>query len=371
MQKFILIISLSFMIAFSSANAFETNATYAILMDYDTKTVLFEKEAHTKMAPSSMSKMMTAYIAFESLRSGQVKLTDEFYISEKAWKAEGTRMFIPLNTKVSFEDLLRGLIIDSGNDAAIAIAEALMGSEDEFASLMNDTAKKLGMNESNFLNATGLPLENNYSTCYDLALLSYHTIKDFPEYYPYYAEKEFTYNGIKQGNRNGLLYKDMGADGLKTGHAADAGYGLAASAKRDGRRVIGVVNGLKSNKERTIAMEQLVTFGFMNFKKVIVAEEGQIIEKIPVVNGNKRELELVAKSEISIIVPKMQSKNIKTTISYNSPVNAPILVGDKLGVLEVENLTTQQSLVFDLVAKESIEKADFFGRIKNKLSEFF
>lgn len=370
MQKFILIIS--FILALSqSSNAFETKAKYAILMDYDTQVVLFEKEAHTKMAPSSMSKMMTAYIAFEHLKSGQIKLTDSFPISEKAWKMDGTRMFIPLGDQVSFENLLKGLIIQSGNDAAVAIAEILMGSEDEFASLMNETAKKLGMNETHFVNATGMPADDNYSSCYDLALLAYHTIKDFPEYYHYYAQLDFTYNGIKQGNRNGLLYRDIGADGLKTGHADEAGYGLTASVKRGDRRLIAVVNGLPSNKERTAEMEQLVNYGMMSFVQVKLAGANQIIDKLPVVDGKVEEVDLITLQEISFIVSKNQSKNIKTSVRYNIPIIAPINAGDKLGELIVEVPDSQQNVIYSLVAKDSIEKANFIDRIKNNLKSFF
>lgn len=371
MQKFILIVSFIIALTYQTVYAFETKAQYAILMDYDTQIILFEKEAHTKMAPSSMSKMMTAYIAFEHLKSGQVKLTDVFPISEKAWRMGGTRMFIPLDAKVTFEDLLKGLIIQSGNDAAVAIAEILMGSEDEFANAMNETAKKLGMNESNFTNATGWPADDNYSSCYDLALLAYHTIKDFPEYYPYYAEKEFIYNGIKQGNRNGLLYRDIGADGLKTGHADDAGYGLTASVKRGDRRIIAVVNGLVSNKERTHEIEQLVNYGLMNFTKVKVAERNQIIDKLQVVNGGAQEVDIIVPLEIIFIMPKSQSKNIKTFTHYNTPIGAPVAAGDKLGELIVENTDTKQKMTYPLVAKESIEKANFYNRVKNNFKSFF
>ncbi len=199
MQKFILI---SFLLLWNQiALGFETKANQAILIDYNTKEIIFEKEAYTQMPPSSMSKMMTAYVAFEALKSGQITLDEEFKTSEKSWRMEGTRMFIPLNSRVKFEDLLRGLIIQSGNDAAVAIAEIIGGSEEEFVSLMNETAEKLGMNNTHFANATGLPDQDNYSTAYDLAILAERTISDFPQYYPYYAETTFTYNKIQQGNK--------------------------------------------------------------------------------------------------------------------------------------------------------------------------
>ena len=367
MQKFILI---SIIILFSQfAFSFETEAKYAILMDYNTKTILFEKEANTQMAPSSMSKMMTAYIAFEHLKSGQVKLDEQFPISERAWKMGGTRMFIPLDTIVSFEDLLKGLIIQSGNDAAVAIAEILMGSEEEFANKMNETAQKLGMNNTHFTNATGWPDENNYSCANDLAILASHTIKDYPEYYHYYAEKEFIFNGIKQGNRNGLLYRNIGADGLKTGHADEAGYGLTASVKRGERRLIAVVNGLKSNKDRTTQAEALVNYGMMNFINVKLVETGQTIEKIKVSNGKAKEVELVAPETIILTLNKTQSKNIKTAIHYQTPVIAPIAAGTQLGELIVEGPFGSET--YPLVAKDSVEKASFIDRIQMNLAALF
>lgn len=368
MQKFILT---SFFILISSiACAFETDAKYAVLMDYDTKTVLFEKEAHAHMAPSSMSKMMTAYIAFEKLKSGQVKLSDVFPTSEKSWRMGGTRMFIPLNAEVQFEDLLKGLIIQSGNDAAVSIAEILAGSEEEFTDIMNETAEKLGMKDTHFTNASGWPDENNYSSAYDLALLSYHTIKDYPEYYHYYSQIEYTYNDIKQGNRNGLLYRNMGADGLKTGHADEAGYGVAASVKRGDRRLIAVVNGLKSNKDRTTAAEQIMNYGMMSFSNINIAQKNQVIDKIKVANGKLKEIELVALENITIVLPKNESRNLKTMVHYNVPAVAPLKAGDILGELIVE---TKQygNVTYPLAAKESVEKAGFFDRVKKNLESFF
>ncbi len=367
MQKFILVSLLLLLSNFSYG--FETGAKYAILMDYDTKTILFEKEANTQMAPSSMSKMMTAYIAFESLKSGQVKLDDVFPISERAWKMGGTRMFIPLNAQVKFEDLLKGLVIQSGNDAAVAIAEILMGSEEEFAEYMNKTAQKLGMNNSNFTNASGWPDENNYSCAYDLAILSYHTIKDFPEYYHYYAMQEYTFNNITQGNRNGLLYRNMGADGLKTGHTDEGGYGLAASVKRGNRRLIAVVNGLKSNKDRTTEAEKIMNYGMMNFSNIKLADAGQILEIIQVGDGSAREIELVSPEDFIVILPKSEAKTIKTNLHYKTPVMAPIKAGDQLGEMIVE--TKDGTRNYPLVAKNAVDKAGFIDRIKNNVSNIF
>ena len=350
--------------------AFETKATNAILMDYDTKTILFEKEAHTKMAPSSMSKMMTAYIAFEYLKSGEVKFTDKFSISEKAWRMEGTRMYIPLNTTVSFEDLIKGLVIQSGNDAAVAISEILMGNEDSFAEKMNETAKKLGMNNSNFTNASGLPSDNNYSCAYDLAILADRTIRDFPEYYHYYSQVEFTFNEIKQGNRNGLLYRNIGVDGLKTGHADKAGYGLTSSAKKGNRRLIAVVNGLKSNKERTIESEMLLNYGMMNFTNVTIANKNQVLDKIQVSDGTVRDVELTSAEDIIFTIPKGEAKQIKTKLHYQTPALAPIAKNSILGQLLVEGLSLGNKS-YPLVAASSVEKANFFGRIQENFRKLF
>lgn len=367
MQKYL--ISLYLFVS-SIASAFETKAQYAILIDHDTQYVLFEKQAHEQMAPSSMSKMMTTYIAFEALRDGQVKLEDMYPISEKAWRMEGTRMFIPLNAQVSFEDLLKGLIIQSGNDAAVAIAEILAGNEEEFAAKMNETAKKLGMNESHFTNASGLPAEDNYSTPYDLAILAIHTINDFPQYYPYYAQTEFTYNNIKQGNRNGLLYRNIGADGLKTGHADEAGFGLTASVKKGNRRLIAVVNGLKTNKERTIETEALINYGLANFANVNVAEKGHVFDKVRVSGGEVKEVEMIAPENIVLVTSKKNIKQIKAKINYKAPIMAPLKAGDVIGELIVE-IPNSEAMKFPLISKTSVEKAGLWGRVQSNLSEMF
>jgi serine-type D-Ala-D-Ala carboxypeptidase (penicillin-binding protein 5/6) len=350
--------------------AFDTKAKYAILMDYDTGTVLFDKKAYVQMAPSSMSKMMTAYIAFEQLKAGNVKLEDKFPISERAWRMGGTRMFIPLNARVSFEDLIKGLLVQSGNDAAVSIAEILMGSEEEFTYKMNEVAQNIGMKNSNFTNATGWPDKNNYSCAYDLAILALNIIKEFPEYYGYFSQTEFTFNGIRQVNNNGLLYRNIGADGLKTGYAEDAGYGLTGSVKRGDRRLIAVVNGLATTKERTMVAESLMKYGMMNFTKVVLARKDQVIEKIKVSNGKSKEVELVSAEDIILIVPRREEKQIKTTLNYNTPVISPVQANDEIGSLVVES-SSIGSQTYPLVAKTTIEKANIFDRIQNNLSRLF
>ena len=367
MQKFILV---SFLLLWNQiALGFETKANQAILIDYNTKEIIFEKEAHTQMPPSSMSKMMTAYVAFEALKSGQITLDEEFRTSEKSWRMEGTRMFIPLHSRVKFEDLLRGLIIHSGNDAAVSIAEMIGGSEEEFVSLMNEAAEKLGMNNTHFANATGLPDKDNYSTAYDLAILAERTISDFPQYYPYYAETRFTYNKIQQGNKNGLLYRNIGADGLKTGYTDKAGFGLTGSIKKGNRRLIVVVNGLKSNHDRTNEAESLISYGLANFINITIARKDQVIEAVKVSNGDKKTVEMITTKDAIFTLAKKDLKTLKAKIRYNSSVIAPIKEGDTMGQIIIEtNIGTK---TYPLVAKSSVSKSNFIGRIGNNLSSFF
>ncbi|MEK6734493.1 MAG: D-alanyl-D-alanine carboxypeptidase family protein [Pseudomonadota bacterium] len=351
------------------ALGFETEAKHAILMDYDTKTVLYEKQAFAHMPPSSMSKMMTAYIAFEHLKNGNVQLEDSFNISEKAWRMGGTRMFIPLSKQVTFEELLKGVIVQSGNDAAVAIAEILAGSEEEFVNRMNETAKRLGMNDSNFTNPTGWPEENNYSTANDLAILAIRTIQDFPQYYHYYSETEFIFNQIKQGNRNGLLYRNIGADGLKTGHTDMGGYGLTGSIKKGDRRLVVVVNGLSSNKARTNAAENLINYGLMNYNNIKIIDEGAIVDKIKVINGRLKEVNLVSKDKIVMTLPKSETKKIQVKIHYNTPAMAPIQEGDVLGELIVEMPTGNKT--YPLYAGATVYEASLFERMQHNFSNLF
>lgn len=353
----------------SISHGFETKATHAILIDANTHAILFEKNSHTHMAPSSMSKVMTSYIAFEYLRNGQVKLDDTFSISEKAWRMGGTRMFIPIDAKVSFEDLLKGVIIHSGNDAAVAIAEILMGSEEEFANKMNETAKKLGMNNSHFTNSTGWPDTNNYSSAYDLALLSIHLINNYPEYYHYFSHTEFTYNKIKQANKNGLLYRNIGADGLKTGHAEEAGYSLIASVKKGDRRLIAVVNGLRSKKDRTAETEALINYGLMNFSNIHIVDKNQVIEKVKVIDGSAKSIDLISIDAISLTVPKHETKNLKFKIHYHTPIIAPVELHTTIGELIVESPSGKTT--YPLFSAQEVKKAGFIERIQGNFISFF
>ena len=259
----------------------QTSAKQAIIVDYKTGNVLFEKNADQKMPTSSMSKVMSMYVIFDALKKGNLSLDDEFVVSEKAWKKGGSKMFIEVGKKVKVEDLIRGVIIQSGNDATIALAEGLAGSEEMFANALNRKAKELGMDNSSFMNASGWPDENHYSTARDLAKLAKAMIEEFPEYYEFYSETEFTFNDIKQANRNPLLGAGIGADGLKTGHTDDGGYGLIGTGVNDdGRRVIMVLNGMESKKERREESIRLLQWGLNGFTNVVLFENKKVSELI-------------------------------------------------------------------------------------------
>jgi len=267
--------------------AIESAARQIILLDDVTGTVMLDKASNETMFPASMSKLMTLYVLFERLADGEIALDDTFRVSEKAWRMGGSKMFVEVNSRVSVNDLLRGIIVQSGNDACVVVAEGLAGSEDEFASVMNQTAKKIGLTGSHFVNSTGWPHPEHVTTASDLATLSRLIIREFPQFYGIFSEKSFTFNGIKQGNRNPLLYKYSGADGLKTGHTEASGYGLVASAKRDGRRLILVINGLTSVKERSAESERLLDYGFREFNNYKLFKAGDEIDTLSVWLGNE------------------------------------------------------------------------------------
>ena len=288
------------LVAVPAARAFETPAKAAIIIDLRTGSVLFEKNADERMPPSSMSKIMTAYVVFQALKKGDLRLDDQLVVSERAWRIQGSKMFVPLGERVKVEDLLRGMIIQSGNDACIVLAEGLAGSEEAFAERMNVVARDLGLTGSNFRNASGWPDPQHYTTARDLMTLARRLILDYPELYKFYAEKDFTYGKdekgvpIKQGNRNPLLYKNTGADGIKTGHTEEAGYGLTASAVREGRRVITVMNGWASMRIRAEESERLMDWAFREFGTYTVFKAGQPVDKAEVWLGQQQTVPLVA-----------------------------------------------------------------------------
>ena len=268
-----------------SSSALETLGKQAILIDATTGTILFSKNPDERMTPSSMSKIMTIYKLFERLKDGELSLTDKFSVSEKAWRKQGSKMFVAVNSRVTIEDLIRGIIVQSGNDATIVVAEGLSGSEGAFADEMNETAKQLNMTNSNFINASGWPDPDHETTARDLAKLTVATVKNFPDLYRYYGEKTFTYNGIKQGNRNPAIYRNIGADGLKTGHTEAGGYGLTVSAIRKNRRLILVINGLPTKKSRAVESERILDWGFREFNNYALFKAGETVTEAQIWMG--------------------------------------------------------------------------------------
>ncbi len=342
--------------------ALDTAAKQAVLIDVETRTVLMDKNSQDRMPTSSMSKVMTMYTVFDALKEGRIKLEDEFLVSEKAWRMGGSKMFVEVGKKVTVEDLIRGVIVQSGNDATIVLAEGISGSEKDFARLITEKAKELGMKNSNFVNASGWPDVNHYSTAYDLALLAYRIIDDFPEYYKYYSEEEFIYNNITQKNRNPLLYRNIGADGIKTGHTEVAGYGLMASAKQGNRRLILVVNGLESEKQRADESARLLSWGLNNFDNITLFEEGEIVEQANVWMGQQESVPLVVTEDIRALYEKSNKENLKVTVELNEPVPAPIIEGQDIGVLVVK-MGNFPKKKYRLVAGASVPQVGIVGRI--------
>lgn len=353
-----------------SAGAIETQARNAILMDYDTGQYLYVKDHEKMVPPASMSKLMTVNMIFEKLKDGSLSLDDTFTVSERAWKlggaaSGGSTMFLKIGEKVRVEDILKGILIQSGNDACIVAAENLAGSEDDFAEMMNKRARELGLNNSSFANSTGLPHPDQKMSVEDLAKLARHIIKEFPEFYHIFR-KYYTHNNITQGNRNPLLYLMPNADGLKTGHTEEAGFCLTASAKKGERRLIEVMTGMNSNKERSEEAERLMEWGFREFNNYNLLNKGQTIAEIPVVFGSEKQVRLVVPETVKRTLKKSQAPKIKMTAVYDKPVKAPVAAGDKLGEVRIE-LDGQEMENLPLVADRNVEKLGFFGRIGQNL----
>ncbi len=346
----------------AEAARIETNAREAILLDYDTGQVLFQKNADEPMPPASMTKIMTVFMAFERLADGRLKMEDEIPISEKAWRKGGSKMFVEIGSRVTVHDILRGIIVQSGNDAAIALAEAIAGTEEAFAELMTEEAAAIGMENATFRNATGWPDPEHRMTARGLAVLASETIRRFPEYYKIYAEETFTYNEIKQGNRNPLLYKAMGADGLKTGHTENAGYGLTASATRGDRRLILVVNGLESVSQRSSESERILEWGFREFDNYKLLERGEAIDQATVWLGDQPTVPLVTEEELFLTMPRAARKEMKVTVEYEGPIPAPIVKGQVLARMRIAAPDMEDRIV-PLLAGEDVGKLGPLGRI--------
>ena len=311
-------------------------ATGYLLIDIDSDSVLAAKDAEQRLEPASLTKIMTTYVVFRELRDGSVKMSDEVLISEKAWKTPGSRMFIEVNKRVTVEDLLKGMIIQSGNDASVALAEHVAGSEQAFANLMNDHSRRLGMLDTNFVNSTGLPDPELYTTPRDIALVTEATIREFPELYKLYAVKEFTFNDIRQHNRNNLLWRDDTVDGVKTGHTEAAGYCLVASAKRDGMRLISVVMGTTSEKTRISESQSLLNYGFRFFETHRLYGAGDRLTRTRVWMGEQEELTLTLAKDLYVTIPRRQYDKLNARTEVHSNLEAPISKGQKVGEVVVE-----------------------------------
>ncbi len=346
----------------------DTAAKYAFIMDFNTGASLLDKEADVQQPPSSMTKLMTAYIVYGMLKLGRLQLNQELPVSDKAWRMQGSKMFVPQGGSVSVEDLIRGMIIQSGNDACIVLAEAIAGSEDQFAELMNAKAHELELTNSHFANCTGWPDSTQYMSCRDIATLASRIIRDFPEFYKYDKQTSFKYNGIEQQNRNSLVQKGL-ADGLKTGHTEAGGYGLVGSADRGGRRTIVVVNGLNSMHQRAEESERLLEWSFREFENVVLFGAGDTIETVKVWLGTQPTVPLVGGRDLVITMPKQWRNTAKIEVQYNAPVTAPVGRGDVLGKLVVSGKGVPDMQV-PLLAGADVLRQGLPGRAVSVLSHY-
>ena len=341
-----------------------------VLMDPKSGRIIMEENSHERLPPASLTKMMTAYIVERELDEGRIAMSDMVPISVNAWKTEGSRTFVREGTQVSVEDLLRGVIIQSGNDASVALAEFVAGSEDAFVDIMNQQAQLLGMKDTNFENATGLPSPDHFSTAYDLAMLAQAIINDYPENYPLYAEKHFTYNNIRQPNRNSLLWRDDSVDGLKTGHTEEAGYCLVASAKRNDTRLIAVVMGTNSSEARAQEIQKMLNYGFRYYESERLFQSGQELIEARVWGGQTDQLSVGMTEDVYVTIPRGSRNDLESTVDLDSVIKAPIKVGDELGRVKVsyngEVLVDQPVL-----ALTEVPEGGFFKRIWDAITLFF
>jgi len=374
-KKLFLFIYLSFaFVPFAYANL-NVKARTAILQDYYSGEILYEKEPDISIYPASMTKIMTSIIAFDFIKSGDLNLNDKFIISEKAWRlstAGYSSMFIMVGDEVSVKNLLKGIIIASGNDACIALAEGIAGTEEEFAILMTSKAKEIGMENTNFANSSGINDTNNYSTVRDILKMSKYLIDEHPEYYKWFSELEFTWDRtggdpITQGNRNPLLYKNLGADGIKTGYLAVEKYSLASSIIKNGRRLIAVGSGFESKNSRSRESSKLLTYGLTNFDLVSIAKVGEPIQKVEVWLGKKDSVQVYVNNDIYKTIKKAKKRLLKVSVNYEGPIEAPINKGDKIAMLKVgyDNVIIGE---YDLLAYQDVKKVNFFSRLMKSIN---
>ena len=374
-KKLNLIILIFILFASKSFANFDVKAKTAIIQDYHSGEILFEKEADLSIYPASMTKIMTSIIAFDLIKSGDLSMDEKFIISEKAWRLSTSgysSMFIMVGDEVSVENLLKGIIIASGNDACIALAEGIAGTEEEFAILMTAKAKELGMDNTNFSNSSGINHPDNNSTVRDIMIMSRYLIKEHPEFYKMFAEKEFTWDRtggdpITQGNRNPLLYKNLGADGIKTGYLAVEKYSLASSIERNGRRLIAVGSGFNSKNARSKESTKMLTYGLTNFDLVKITEANKPFQKIDVWLGKEDTVDVYTNEDIYKTIKKAKKKLLKVSVNYDGPVEAPINKDQKVATLKV---VYDQELVgeYDLLASKEIKKVNFFSRLLKSLN---
>jgi D-alanyl-D-alanine carboxypeptidase (penicillin-binding protein 5/6) len=347
----------------------DTAARWAVIMDFNTGARLLDKDADALMAPSSMTKIMTAYLVYGALKAGKLRLTDSLPVSERANRMGGSRMFVKAGTSVQVEELIRGMIVQSGNDACIVLAEGIAGSEEAFVELMNAKAREIGLTRTNFRNCTGWPDPDHHSTCNDLARLSQRIILDYPEYYHYDSEKSFKYDNIEQLNRNPLVQKGL-ADGMKTGHTDEGGYGLVGSADRSGRRVIMVLNGMASMHQRAEESERLLEWSFREFENVTLFTAGDVVERAPVWLGASPSVPMVGGRDLVVTLPRQWRRNAKVTVQYDAPLRAPVARGDAIGSLVIAG-TGVPALQMPLLAGADVPKLGLPGRAIAVLSHYF
>ena len=374
-KKILLIIFINILLPVNVWANIEIKARTAILQDFLSGEILYEKEPDRSIYPASMTKIMTSIIAFDLIKSGDLQLSDEFIISERAWRlstAGYSSMFIMVGDEVSVEDLLKGIIVASGNDACVALAEGIAGTEEEFAILMTTKAKELGMENTNFSNSSGINDPDNYSTVRDILIMSNYLIKEHPEYYKWFSEKEFTWDRtggdpITQGNRNPLLYKNLGADGIKTGYLAVEKYSLASSLERKGRRLIAVGSGFETKSSRSRESSKLLTFGLTNYDLVQIASAGEPLESVDVWLGKESYVKVYTKEDIFKTIKKAQKKLLKVKMIYEGPVEAPIkkdqIIG-KINVVYDDNLVGE----YELLAFKDVKKVNIFSRLMKSLN---
>jgi D-alanyl-D-alanine carboxypeptidase (penicillin-binding protein 5/6) len=341
-----------------------------ILIDFNSSHVLVESNPDMPVEPASITKVMTSYVVFTELAEGNIKLDDLVNVSEIAWRTGGSRTFIEPGMEVTVEQLVKGMVIQSGNDASVALAEHLGGTEEAFAGLMNHYAVQLGMTNSNFINSTGLPHEQHYTTARDVAILSIALIKDFPEYYRWYSEKEYSFNDIRQHNRNNLLWRDPAVDGLKTGHTQAAGYCLAASAKRDGMRLVSVVLGSGSESSRVSESQSLLNYGFRFFETVQLYQAGQELAQGKVWKGEEDQVRLGIRDELFVTIPRGRYDDLDAQVEMRPELIAPISEGEEVGQISIR-LGDDEIVSRGLIALQPINESGFFGRTWDGMSMWF